>query len=338
MWVARLELDEEQQMGRAEILYSELRDLGAIEGLIGQPEDSYLDCKEWPTKDDDAQKLLAKAACGMTNADGGILVIGMKAESRPKDEPDVVTAKAPVPDTRQVASRILGLISNLVEPGIVGVEVKEIQEMPSSKSGFVVVYVPKSEGSPRRSRKNREFYVRVGSSTIPMEYWQMEDQFGKRPHPRLMLYFEEKDRVNAHYQQPGVAVRWFHFGLKNVGRGIARFPGLRFARGSGFEMSQNGLDGNTNFGLPLRPSETEWIVFRGGVDDVIYPGEMRLIGILSQRGTERGVEASVVGGRFSKTEWLFGATEFQCDISGDGMATISIDHPVPEGKPIPGRM
>jgi hypothetical protein len=52
---------EEQQMGRAETLYSELRDLSAIEGLIGQPEDSYLDCKEWPAKDDDAQKLLAKA-------------------------------------------------------------------------------------------------------------------------------------------------------------------------------------------------------------------------------------------------------------------------------------
>jgi hypothetical protein len=244
----------------------------------------------------------------MTNADGGILVVGMKAESKPKDEPDVVTAKAPVPDTRQVASRILGLISNLVEPGIVGFDVKEIQETPGSKSGFVVVYVPKSEGSPRRSRKNREFYIRVGSSTIPMEYWQMEDQFGKRPHPRLTLYLEEKERVNAHYPQPGVAVRWFHFGLKNEGKGIARFPGLRFARGSGFEMSQYGLDGNTNFGLPLRPSETEWIVFRGGVDDVIYPGETRVIGIFSQRGTERGVEGSVVGGGFSKTEWLFGAT------------------------------
>ena len=303
-------------MERAEILYSELQDLNAIDGLIGQPEDSYLDCKVWPTKDDDAQKMLAKAACGMTNADGGVLVIGMKAESKPKDEPDVVTAKAPVSDTRQVASRVLGLISNLVEPGIVGVEVKEILETPDTKTGFVVVYVPKSEGSPRRSRKNREFYVRVGSATVPMEYWQIEEQFGKRPYPRLALHFEEKDSVNVHFPHPGVAVRWFHFGLKNEGKGIAKFPGLRFPRGSGFEMSQYGLDGNFNFGLPQRPSVTEWIVFRGGMDDVIYPGETRQIGILSQVGTERGVDGSVVNGSFSKTEWLFGATEFQCEISG----------------------
>jgi hypothetical protein len=325
-------------MRRAEILYADLQDLEAIDRLIGQPEDSHLDCKEWPYKDEDAQKMLAKAACGMTNADGGVLVIGMKAESKPKDEPDVVSARAAVPDTRQVASRVLGLISNLIEPGIVGVEVREIAEVGSSKSGFVVVYIPKSEGSPSRSRKNREFYVRVGSATIPMEYWQLEDQFGKRPVPRLTLYFEEKDRVNARYPQVGVAVRWFHFGLTNEGKGIARFPGLRFTRASGFEMSQYGLDGNTNFGLPLRPSEPDWIVFRGGVDDVIYPGETRLIGILSQRGEERGVEGSVMHGAFSKTEWLFAPTQFLCDISGDSMATVSVDHPVREGKPIPGRM
>jgi hypothetical protein len=34
-------------------------------------------------------------------------------------------------------------------------------------------------------------------------------------------------------------------------------------------------------------------VFRGGVDDVIYPGEIRLIRILSQRGSEA-----------SKAAWL----------------------------------
>ncbi len=49
--VARLVLIEVQAMGRAETLYSELQDGNAIDGLIGQPEDSHLDCKEWPTDD-----------------------------------------------------------------------------------------------------------------------------------------------------------------------------------------------------------------------------------------------------------------------------------------------
>ena len=204
-------------MGRAERLFSELQDLNAINDLLGQPEDSHMDCKVWPAKDDDAQKMIAKAACGMTNADGGVLILGLNAPSRPKDEPDVITEKVPVPDTTYVASRVLGLISNLVEPGIIGVEPREIRETPDSKSGYVVIHVPKSEGSPRRSRKNREFYVRVGSATIPMEYWQIEDLFGKRPHAELSLHLEERDRVNAYYHRGDVPVRWFHLGLKNDG-------------------------------------------------------------------------------------------------------------------------
>ncbi len=274
----------------------------------------------------------------MTNADGGVLVLGMKAPSRPKDQPDVITGKAPVADRSQVASRVLGLVSNLVEPGITGVEVREIEEVPGSKSGYVVVYVPKSEGSPRRSRKHREFYTRVGSSTIPMEYWQIEDLFGKRPQPRLTLHLQDQTSVNATYPQVGVAVRWFHFGIRNDGKGIAKFPGMRFRRDGGFELSQFGIDGNGNFGLPLRSTEAEWIVFRGGVDDVIYAGETRLIGIVSRTGREMGIMDSVTGGRFAKTEWLFDATEFNCEIFGDGIATATIRHPVAEGKSIPGRL
>jgi hypothetical protein len=324
-------------MERARALYDALQTREGLLELVGQPEDSHLDCKEWPSKDDDAQRILAKAICGMTNADGGVLILGMKAESRPKDEPDVITGIAPIPNTSRVASRVLGLISNLVEPGVVGVEVREIPESSSGLSGCVVIYVPASEGSPCRARKGREFYIRVGSATIPMEYWQLEDRFGKRPHPQLIFYLEEKQKVNVRYPHPGVAVRWFHFGLRNAGKGIARFPSLRFRSGNGFELS-GGIDVHRNFGLPLRPSEPSWIVFQGGIDDVIYPGETKLIGILGQCGAERGIEASAQGGRFAKTEWRFGAAEFECEISAEGLAMATQTFSVGEGTPVPGRV
>jgi Putative DNA-binding domain len=324
-------------MERARSLYDGLRTREDLVELIGQPEDSHLDCKEWPSKDEDAQKMLAKAVCGMTNADGGVLILGMKAQSRPKDEPDVITGLAPVVNTSQVASRVLGLLSNLVEPGIVGIEVREIPDAPSGPSGYAVVYVPASEGSPCRSCKNREFYIRIGSATIPMAYWQLDDRFGKRPHPRLALYLEERENVSTSYPEPGVAVRWFHLGLRNEGKGIARFPSLRFLRGNDFDLSQYGIDGNMNFGLPRRASEPAWIVFQGGIDDVIYPGESKLVGILSQRGTERGVESSMQLGRFTRTEWHFGPAEFKGEISGEGVAMTTQTFSVGIGKPIPGR-
>ena len=216
-------------MGRAEELFSQLQNAASVMALIGEAEDAHLDCKEWSTNDKDAQKVLAKAATGLTNADGGVIVFGMKAESRPKDEPDVVTGPAPVLDTSYVKSRILGLISNLIEPGIVGIEAREIADQPNSKTGFVVVYIPKSDGSPRRSRKDSTFYQRIGSATLPMEYWQIEVMFGKRPNPDLVLHLEVIP-TRSHGLGGHVPLRSLVLGLTNDGLGIAKFPGIRFRR------------------------------------------------------------------------------------------------------------
>lgn len=321
--------------GRAEYLYSQLQDAPAVLELIGEAEDAHLDCKEWPTKDDDAQKMLAKAASGMTNADGGVLVIGMKAESTSKDDPDVVTGSAPVSDTSLVKSKVLGLISNLVEPGIVGVEAREAREQSNSKRGFVVVYIPKSEGSPRRSRKDWKFYLRIGSATLPMEYWQIEDMFGKRPHPRLTLHIEGRDRTSRPVDARG-PVREFVIGLKNEGGGIAKYPGIRFRRELGFTVDMYGIDGNHGFGIPLRPSESDWIVFRGGTDDVICPGETVLITNILQEAQDKGIEgipitmAILANNREVKKRWLFNGTQFSCEISCENQPTITVEKAVRE--------
>jgi hypothetical protein len=70
--------------GRAEDLFERLKDAPAIFALIGQTEDVHFDCKELPVKDEDKQRAFAKAACGLANAEGGVLVIGMKARAMSK--------------------------------------------------------------------------------------------------------------------------------------------------------------------------------------------------------------------------------------------------------------
>ena len=296
---------------------------------VGECEDSHLDCKEWPTKDEDAQKLLAKAACGLANAEGGVLVIGMKAESRPKDEPDVITAAAPVSDTALVKSRVLNLIGNLVEPGIVGVVAREVNESEKGKSGFVVLYVPVSEGSPRRSRKDWKFYQRIGSGTFPMEYFQIEDMFGKRPRPKLELLLKsESIALGAFDQRPK---RRFRLGLVNLGRGLAKFPSIRFKRSCGLVPdAMFGLDANGNTGLPLRASDREWIIFRGGIDDVVYPNDTLEITFLLQEGESLGRSAArpVPGGGWmtanpNHNHWRFKPVSFSCEISCEGLLTTA---------------
>jgi len=60
-------------------LFERLQDREGILQLVGTTEDLHLDCKVRPYNENEAQKVLAKALCGFTNAEGGVVVIGMAA-------------------------------------------------------------------------------------------------------------------------------------------------------------------------------------------------------------------------------------------------------------------
>jgi predicted HTH transcriptional regulator len=105
--------------------FESLTTVAAIHALIGKTEE-----------DEDASGLLPKAACGFANGDGGVIVIGMIAKAGPnKDDPDQIQSPQPVADTTLVKTRIQDLIGQLVEPGIAGVRVAEINEPAGTKSG-----------------------------------------------------------------------------------------------------------------------------------------------------------------------------------------------------------
>jgi hypothetical protein len=81
------------------------------------------------------------------------------------------------------------------------------------------------------------------------------------------------------------------------------------------------------------------MVFRGGVDDVIYPGETRLIGKLIQTAVhkgDRGIPPKVAPGQvavgFAKAERLFvcETQNLEYEISVEGTATQSGVYKLPE--------
>lgn len=315
-------------MTSAEQFYEQLDSVAALEKLIGQPEDADFDCKEWSSSLNARRGSLAKAACGFTNATGGVIIIGMKASGRGSDTPDVVRSFAPVHDRMAVASEALDIILKFVEPGIEGVRWKDIPG-DGEKAGFVVIHVPTSAGAPRRSKCDWRFYVRIATGTLPMEYFQIEDRFGKRPHPMLKLHLEPQPIQNGHGYRANTPLRLLKFALSNEGRGIAKFPGIRFRRFNGLFNDEFGIDGNSGFGIPPRASEPDWLVFRGGVDDVIYPGETRLVGKLGQLATnkgERGIAPEgVVVNRFDRmaTLWVCEQANLEFEISAEDSETKS---------------
>lgn len=304
-------------------LFQKLQNAAAILALVGHTEDVHLDCKEWPTKHEEAQRVFAKAVCGLSNAEGGVLVVGMRAKHMSKDEPDQIVSAVRVSDTAVVKSRILELIGQLVEPGVEGIDTAEVNDPPGSKSGFVVVHVPACDGPPRRSRKDRNFYLRIGSATLPMEYFQIADMFGERPKPRLELYLEPTGEFGTvpHDQVPH---RYFWLGLTNVGRGLAKFPGVRFKQTeSAVRVFEYGVDGNMNYGLPKRVSDGEWVIFGGGVDDVIYPGTTLKVTQLVQKYSR---------GDPRKFDGIFDAFSFNAELMCESLPTISVEKLIPKAK------
>lgn len=301
-------------MTRPEELLQILSAPAGIHDLLGQTEDLHLECKVWPAKDDEAQKMIAKAVCGFANADGGVIVIGLKAKAAPdKDQPDTIQSVEPVADTSKVKSKIQDLIGQLVEPGVGGILALEVNDPSDSESGFVVVLVPASDGLPCRSRKDWKFYQRISSGTYPMEYFQIADMFGRRQRPILDLHIEEKI-----IEEPSL-FRRFDLGIKNSGRAIAKYPGLRF---------RQPRDGTTiagyrsNFGLKLRfTDDPDWIVCGGGVDDVIYPGATIKILTLTQPSQEE---------TFPMPRHVLPKWSISVELSAEDIETKTIEKTFPE--------
>jgi hypothetical protein len=290
--------------------------------LIGKTEHLHLDCKIWPPKDDDAQKILAKALCGFANAEGGVIVIGFEARrGKDKHDPDIIQQAVPVANAILVKSRVESLVGDLVEPLLQGVRVAAIADRPGSEEGFVIVQVPPTEGMPCRSRKHRDFFQRITAGTYPMEYFQIADMFGKRRRPQLALYLE----VGGYQLKNHLYERELTIGIENSGRAVAKYPSLRFQRIPGFNLNRYGIDGNSNFGLPLLPTEPEVIVFGGGADHVIYPRTTLKIAKLDLRA--KGTDWNPTrGGRQS---FYFEEHTFTAEISADGVPSRTESKPIP---------
>lgn len=314
-------------MSPLEAQFEQLLSMTGIQALIGQTEDLHLDCKEWPSRDDDAQRILAKALSGFSNADGGILVIGVEARSPRKDEADTIQGLKPVADALAVKSRVENLIGNLVEPSLPGVRVVMVLEATGQPSGFVLVYVPPTDGLPIRSRKHRDFFLRVSAGTFPMEYFQLADMFGRRHRPVLSLW-TKPGRIRSE-QGAAFYEREFFVGIQNSGRGIARFPSLRFPVVPGINLAPYGIDGNGGWGLPQRPTAGGWILFGGGADNVVYPGTFLEIAKLTHRSQSSGWARA---GETVPTQ-VFRQFEFMAEVAADGVPYQSVSFVLPEDSP-----
>ncbi len=157
------------------------------------------------------QKRIAKALCGLANAEGGVLLVGIR--TRKVDGLDVAAGVAPIANLARFTNLLTSALPDLLNPEHTGLEVLPLFA-PDGITGVVAVHVPRSEIRPHMSVKEHIYYRRGSDRTRAMEHREIRD---------LMLAPQQGQlELVPTYGEAGGVPRHFdiqiYLTLRNVGR------------------------------------------------------------------------------------------------------------------------
>ena len=159
----------------------------------------------------DDRKNLSKALSGFANSEGGVIIWGVDTQKLP-DGVDVAQGKKPITEPQRFVAWLEQAISGRTVPPCPGVRNIVIG------NGFAATLVPKSDLAPHRSTTYNNYYIRAGSSFVPVTHDTLAGMFGRRPQPKLVhQFFVEPVALKA--KQARIT---FKIALNVTGRAIAR--------------------------------------------------------------------------------------------------------------------
>jgi Putative DNA-binding domain len=185
----------------------------------------------------------SRALSGFANSDGGVLVFGIET-----DKQERARRLRPITAVAQFYAALKKSLLNTTQPVVDGVLIDVIRSNQEDEAGYVKILVPSSEKAPHRAMlAGREYYKRTTEGFYRLEHFDLEDMFGRRPHPVLNLHMELRAWPDPDPNEE------LHFGLQNVGRGLAKYCALLCRFGNDVRMgSGSGVVDQTavNRGLP----------------------------------------------------------------------------------------
>lgn len=257
--------------------------LGLIKQTLSEQwsEDDHLDFKTVERPSDPLSdkpginKTWAEAMGGFANSGGGVIVWGVLAVKESSDVPDVVVSLHPISNLEVFKSHLITSATCLVDPAIEGIEHHPVLEDGESDKGYLISYIPVSNGPPHLSNitKNHQFVYRAGHSFKPMPHWMIVNKMSLRPLPKLELSY----RLTSGMHGCGEYTIHLTIGIGNIGRGIALYPALFIDDGDNVKWGPLGFDGQhhntTAFPERACPNEGGWRrrFFIGSAHDAIYP-------------------------------------------------------------------
>lgn len=162
------------------------------------------------------------------------------------------------------------LAPHVTDPIVQGIDGGWIKcDDESDDKGYAFIFIPESLLPPHRvtlkSGAKDQYYFRTSNSFIVASHVQLEDMFGRRPKPKLVL--------NTQVRGKGINVSII-IGIKNEGRGSATAPYLAFSVSPPFHVDLFGLNGNRGEGMKKFPDGGTGLPHKYGEDTsfIIHSG------------------------------------------------------------------
>ena len=212
--------------------YESLKSEADLEQLVRnrREENLYLEFKVKERRNngdlgDSERRAFSKAMSGFANADGGILIFGIKTRKSP-DNIDIAHKLKSITEPNKFRSRLQDSILLTTQPFVDGVRIDVVLAQP--EQGYVKCYIPASDKPPHRAMfAKREYWSRTSTGFRKLEHYELEDVFGRRLRPVLRLRVELRPRPEGDPHEE------LHFSFLNEGRGIARHAGFLCKIGEG---------------------------------------------------------------------------------------------------------
>ncbi len=195
-------------------------------------EGENLEFKQSASKEKDFERAdnqnLSIAISAFANTSGGVLVWGLKC-ARDSEDIDRVSEKVPIKSLNWFRAKVKSLLPTIVQPGLNGIELFPIETAKDSDEGYLVMFIPASQGEPVRAaaKGTQTYHLRISDTTPVMPHSTLADRFGRRPHPKLELRWWRSGYGTTAGRTTSVTLT---LAICNIGLGIAKYPAARLQR------------------------------------------------------------------------------------------------------------